>query len=106
MSTYMAAKRSMEISSEHPIIANLREKVAKDPNDPGAKDLVGLLHDVAMLTSGFNIEDPSDFAGRIHKMIRLGLSIGGGDDDSDGDDDLPPLESAAGETVSLMEQLD
>jgi len=106
MSTYMAAKRSMEISSEHPIISNLREKVAKDPNDPGAKDLVSLLHDVAMLTSGFNLEDPSDFAGRIHKMIRLGLSIGGGDDESDGDDDLPPLESAAGETVSLMEQLD
>ena len=34
------------------------------------------------------------FAGRIHRMIKLGLSID--DDDDAGDDDLPPLEEVEG----------
>merc|ERR1711937_1014716 len=70
------------------------------------KDLIWLLFDTSLLTSGFSLDEPTQFAGRIHRMIKLGLSID--DDDDAGDDDLPPLEEVEGadEEASKMEEVD
>ena len=45
------------------------------------------------------------FAGRIHRMIKLGLSI---DDEEEADDDLPPLEEVEGaaDKASKREEVD
>merc|ERR1712166_942593 len=72
------------------------------------KDLIWLLFDTSLLTSGFNLDEPTQFAGRIHRMIKLGLSI---DDDDEGmgdDEDLPPLEEVDGaaDEASKMEEVD
>jgi molecular chaperone HtpG len=75
MSTYMTSKKSLEINPDNAIIADLRKKVEVDKSDPTIKDLVLLLFDTALLTSGFSLEDPRVFAERINRMIRLGLSI-------------------------------
>jgi len=75
MSTYMSSKKSLEINADNAIIADLRKKVDADKSDPTIKDLVLLLFDTALLTSGFSLEDPRVFAERINRMIRLGLSI-------------------------------
>merc|ERR1712173_40083 len=87
MSKYMMAKKTMELNPQHPIVKSLKDKLSDDSGDKSAKDLVMLLYETSLLTSGFSLEDPSSFSGRIHKLIRLGLSIEG-DDDMDGDDDL------------------
>merc|ERR1711939_834162 len=70
------------------------------------KDLIWLLFDTSLLPSGFSLDEPTQFAGRIHRMIKLGLSID--DDDDAGDDDLPPLEEVEGadEEASKMEEVD
>merc|ERR1712076_57747 len=77
---YMAAKKHLEINPDHSILEQLRQKVEADKNDKAVKDLVMLLYETSLLTSGFSLEDPGTHATRIHRMIKLGLGI----DDDDG----------------------
>merc|ERR1739847_168435 len=107
---YMAAKKHLEINPDHSIIANLKEKADVDKNDKSVKDLVLLLFETALLSSGFSLEDPATHSQRIHRMIKLGLGIEEDDDAPMEDpaaspDDMPPLEGDA-EDASRMEEVD
>jgi len=107
---YMAAKKHLEINPDHSIIGNLREKSDVDKNDKSVKDLVLLLFETALLSSGFSLEDPATHSQRIHRMIKLGLGIDEDDDAPMEDtaastDDMPPLEGDA-EDASRMEEVD
>jgi len=108
MTSYMVSKKTMEVNPKHSIMSELKKKAAADKSDKTVKDLIWLLFDTSLLTSGFNLDEPTQFAGRIHRMIKLGLSI---DDDDEGlgdDDDLPPLEEVEGaaDEASKMEEVD
>merc|ERR1712193_526934 len=72
---YMAAKKHMEINPDHAIVENLKEKCDADKNDKSIKDLVLLLFETSLLSSGFSLEDPHTHANRIHRMIKLGLGV-------------------------------
>merc|ERR1712227_754060 len=71
MQGYMASKKTMEVNPMHPIIDALRTRAEEDKNDKTVKDLIWLLFDTSLLTSGFNLEEPTTFAGRIHRMIKF-----------------------------------
>ena len=105
MSTYMTSKKTMEVNPDHPIIRELVKKVATDSQDKTVKDLVWLLFDTSMLVSGFSLDEPNTFAGRLHRMIKLGLSID--EDGADEDEEVPELE-ASGDAAeaSKMEEVD
>merc|ERR1712109_137292 len=106
---YMAAKKHLEVNPDHPIIETLRGKAEADKNDKSVKDLVHLLFETSLLSSGFTLEDPAVHAQRIHRMIKLGLCIDDDDvdtvEDAGGMDDMPPLEGDA-EDASRMEEVD
>jgi molecular chaperone HtpG len=104
MSGYMASKKTMEVNPTHPIINALRLRANEDKNDKTVKDLIWLLFDTSLLVSGFSLEEPTVFAGRIHRMIKLGLSIDEDEQVAEEEDaDLPPLEDDEG---SKMEEVD
>merc|ERR1712170_279034 len=104
MSSYMASKKTMEINPKHSIMKELKAKAAADKGDKTVKDLVHLLFETSLLTSGFSLDEPATFAGRIHRMIKLGLSIED-DDEPDDIEELPPLEED-GDEGSKMEEVD
>jgi len=91
MGSYMISKKTLELNPSHPIIAELRNKVAKDKSDKTVKDLVWLLYETALMTSGFSLDEPTAFSNRIHRMIQLGLGLGTSEVKLD---DMPGLETA------------
>merc|ERR1712193_304522 len=105
---YMAAKKHLEINPDHAIVENLRQRAEADKNDKSVKDLVLLLFETALLSSGFSLEDPAVHARRIHRMVKLGLGIDE-DDEAEAavadDTDMPPLEGES-EDASRMEEVD
>ena len=102
---YMAAKKQLELNPDHAIIETLRQKAEADKNDKSVKDLVFLLFETSLMSSGFTLENPQSHANRIHRMIKLGLGI-------DDDDQVPEEESVPEELPPLegeddrMEEVD
>ncbi|KAL8150676.1 hypothetical protein V2J09_020484 [Rumex salicifolius] len=104
MGGYMSSKKTMEINPENSIMEELRKRSDADKNDKSVKDLVLLLFETALLTSGFSLDEPNTFGNRIHRMLKLGLSI---DEDAADDTDMPPLEEADVDADgSKMEEVD
>ncbi|CDH60666.1 heat shock protein 90 [Lichtheimia corymbifera JMRC:FSU:9682] len=108
MSSYMASKKTLELNPNHGIIKALKQKFSEDSSDRTVKDLTQLLYETALLTSGFSLDDPSNFAYRIYRMVALGLSID--EDDTTMEEDstaqaAPGGDQPAGET-SKMEEVD
>ena len=106
MTSYMVSKKTMEINPGNQIVIELRNKADVDQSDKTVKDLVWLLYETSLLTSGFSLDDASVFSNRIHRMIKLGLSIF--EEDKAEDDDLPPLDEGAPnvEGANRMEDVD
>ena len=94
----MMAKKHLVLNPDYPIVETLQQKAEADKNDKAVKDLVVLLFETALLSSGFSLEDPQTHSNHIYHMIKLGLGI---DEDevtaeetrAAVSDEIPPLKS-------------
>ncbi|KAL9929040.1 heat shock protein 83-like [Glossina fuscipes fuscipes] len=106
---YMSGKKHLEINPDHPIIEILRQKAEIDKNDKAVKDLVILLFETSLLSSGFSLQSPQTHASRIYRMIKLGLGIDDDEpiatEDAQSVGDSPPLVDDT-EDASHMEEVD
>jgi len=108
---YMAAKKHLEINPDHSIIKSLNDRVATDKNDKSVKDLIMLLFETSLLSSGFALDDPQVHASRLHRMIKLGLGIDEEDfpaestETAQTSEEMPPLEGDD-DDASRMEEVD
>nr|AHB18587.1 heat shock 90 kDa protein [Leptinotarsa decemlineata] len=106
---YMAAKKHLEINPDHSIIENLRQKTEVDKNDKAVKDLVILLFETALLSSGFTLDEPQVHASRIYRMIKLGLGIDEEESmltEETPAGDAPSADAGDSEDASRMEEVD
>merc|ERR1719473_2428779 len=88
----MDAKKTLEVNPFHPILVKL-----KDTPPDSAKDLIWMLFEVSLLTSGFTLEQPASFATRIHKLIQLGLGLDHEEEEEGDADDIPDADEVDGE---------
>ncbi|XP_017134788.1 heat shock protein 83 [Drosophila miranda] len=106
---YMAGKKQLEINPDHPIVEALRQKSDADKNDKAVKDLVILLFETSLLSSGFSLDSPQVHASRIYRMIKLGLGIDEDEpmttEDAHSGGDAPSLVEDT-EDASHMEEVD
>jgi molecular chaperone HtpG len=72
-----SGKKIMEINPNHAMIKQLQDGVKNHTmGETAVADVVRLMYDTALLSSGYSHEDPSAFSKRIYKMIALGMNGG------------------------------
>jgi molecular chaperone HtpG len=106
----MMGRKSMEINPNNKIMINLNEQVKEKEsmNIKLVRDLVWLMYEVALINSGFTLDNPRDFSNRIHSLIAIGLSIDDTNTDTDTDTKEVSTEesSTEGADESTMEHVD
>ena len=85
MSSYMQPKKTLEINAKHPVVTRISSQLDADENDKTAKDMLSMLWDTALLSSGFTLSNPAAFSARINRMVAVALDV------ADQLEELPPI---------------
>lgn len=90
-SYYLNQKKTLEINPRHPLIRELLRRVEADESDETAKNMALMMFRTATLRSGYMLQETSDFADSIERMMRqtLGVSLDEQIEEEEFIDDLP-----------------
>jgi len=73
MMQFMMGKKILEISPKHEIVQKMKSRLELN-SESNMKDLVRLLYDLALQSSGFNIENSTDFISRVLNLVSHDLN--------------------------------
>jgi heat shock protein beta len=76
--SYMLAKKTLEINPHHSVMKQMLQKVKESEEgdlDEEIQDMAKVLYNMALLNSGFNIDNPSDFTVPLQKLINVGFGF-------------------------------
>jgi len=72
----MLAKKTLELNPHHPVIKEMLQRVKADENaDEETREYGTLLYNMALLNSGFLIENPTEFIIPMQKLLKVGFGI-------------------------------
>jgi len=74
----MLAKKTLEINPHHSVMKEMLAKLKESSDeklDEPTEDMARLMFHMALLNSGFSIEDPSAFTGPLQKLINVGFGL-------------------------------
>ena len=78
-SNYMLAKKTMELNPHHPVIKEMLSKVKNIDEDEGLeqelREYADLLYNMALLNSGFLIDDPTEFTIPLQNLLKVGFGM-------------------------------
>jgi len=77
-SQYLNSQKVMEINPRHPLIAELLNKVETETDSEEIKDIAWLLHDTALLQSGFMQDDIESYSSRMYRTMAKALDLESG----------------------------
>merc|ERR1719327_2537710 len=77
---YMMARKTLEINPHHGVMKEMLQMIKdaedeKDPVDDKTKDMATLMYNMALLNSGFNIDDPDAMTSPLQRMINVGFGL-------------------------------
>eukprot|EP00199_Chlamydomonas_sp_CCMP681_P001189 CAMPEP_0119106662 /NCGR_PEP_ID=MMETSP1180-20130426/5810_1 /TAXON_ID=3052 ORGANISM="Chlamydomonas cf sp, Strain CCMP681" /NCGR_SAMPLE_ID=MMETSP1180 /ASSEMBLY_ACC=CAM_ASM_000741 /LENGTH=782 /DNA_ID=CAMNT_0007092035 /DNA_START=102 /DNA_END=2450 /DNA_ORIENTATION=- len=72
---YMKGRKILEINPESDIIMGIKNLLADNQEDQ-VRDLAELLYETALITSGFQVESPKDYAFKVFTLMKFALSGG------------------------------
>jgi molecular chaperone HtpG len=73
MMQFMMGKKILEISPKHEIVQKMKSRLELN-SESDMKDLIRLLYDLALQSSGFNIENSTDFISRVLNLVSHDLN--------------------------------
>lgn len=75
--SYMLAKKNLELNPSHPVMKTLLELVKENDGElnDAQKEYVDLLYQMALINSGFNVDEPTELTSPMERLIRVGFGV-------------------------------
>ena len=73
----MLAKKTLELNPSHPVMKKLLNELKESDGElsEASKEYADLLYQMAILNSGFLVENPMDLTEPLEKLIKVGFGL-------------------------------
>ena len=122
----MLAKKSLELNPHHPVMKKLLEELKESDGvlSEASTEYADLLFQMAIINSGFLVENPMDLTEPLEKLIKVGFGLSRdeeveeidvviddeedddeGDDEDDYEDDVEEIDLGSLDVDEVMDEL-